>query len=602
MNDQLQPETTDSTPVAQADGRWSAYIEILFGAGRGRRKVLQEDETVLGRSPDCQFILEDPTVSRQHAVVLRTGGGWRLSDRHSHNGIRMLGKKVQEGALEDGTTFELGATVLVLRYGSNVVSSDPVRNTDVSRTQPMPIVRSMPRDLSRTPPVDTPILPDVLDTLPPQQPSRPRRKPVAILVQLTTYLVLATLCLGGGLVTVKLMNSISLTGYSRPSGEKVSYRRPTRSQRIRLTELTAETDETVVGESPVEEAPDVAMQDFETALETELQGDFEGAIELLVGISKQYPEFVPPSGIPLQEHIDTLRRYQAYKVAIQSAKQVWDSRTTSQEELAAALESLAGIPTDQVEFHGEASALAASIQRRLRLLREGLLEEDQPPAMAPDAKEGPSEVDVTVDPSTGESEARALYRKGQFRHAGERMQLAADHSADPKEKERRQELADTLRGLDRAVAEARRREEEGPTGMKAAADAWSRAVAFDRDVSGDHVAGFRRSLVAALVVQARRGLETGDYALASSSLAEARRLASGNDEVKRLSAALAHRALELVRRSRALAFVDGAEARRVLGDAEALGGHLDAVAREIEAVRVLLVESPSEMAIPVRGQ
>jgi hypothetical protein len=182
------------------------------------------------------------------------------------------------------------------------------------------------------------------------------------------------------------------------------------------------------------------------------------------------------------------------------------------------------------------------------------------------------------------------------------MQSAADRSVDPKERERRSGLADTLRRLHRAVTEAQREEEEGPSSLKATADAWSRAMTLDRDVSGDHVAGFRRSLVSALVLQARRSLETGDYAAASSSLAKARRLASGNDEVKRLSAAFAHRALELVRRARALVSVDGAETRRVLEDATALGGHLEAVAREVEAVRMLLVDSPSEVAIPIRGQ
>jgi len=71
-------------------------------------------EVVLGRSPDCQITIEDPLVSRRHAVIRLTGGRAVVSDLGSRNGVRVNGEMVQgEQELKDGDRVRLGTQELV---------------------------------------------------------------------------------------------------------------------------------------------------------------------------------------------------------------------------------------------------------------------------------------------------------------------------------------------------------------------------------------------------------------------------------------------------------------------------------------------------------
>ena len=49
--------------------------------GRARRA------STLGRSRQCDVVLDDPNVSRQHAEIRPRGGSWVLTDLGSTNGI-----------------------------------------------------------------------------------------------------------------------------------------------------------------------------------------------------------------------------------------------------------------------------------------------------------------------------------------------------------------------------------------------------------------------------------------------------------------------------------------------------------------------------------
>ena len=71
-------------------------------------------EVILGRSPDCQVTIEDPLVSRQHALIRVDGGGVTVRDLGSRNGVRINGRRIQgEQTLGDGDRIRLGTQELI---------------------------------------------------------------------------------------------------------------------------------------------------------------------------------------------------------------------------------------------------------------------------------------------------------------------------------------------------------------------------------------------------------------------------------------------------------------------------------------------------------
>ena len=73
---------------------------------------LEEPAALLGRSRQCDVVLNDPNVSRRHAEVRREGEGWVLVDLDSTNGVLLNGQEVKRAALADGDRLQLGTTAL----------------------------------------------------------------------------------------------------------------------------------------------------------------------------------------------------------------------------------------------------------------------------------------------------------------------------------------------------------------------------------------------------------------------------------------------------------------------------------------------------------
>jgi hypothetical protein len=77
---------------------------------RGPRTVF-----TIGRSPDCDLPLGDPTVSRLHAELRRTGDDWVLVDLGSLNGTRVNGWRADSGfTVRAGDCVRFGRSVFRL--------------------------------------------------------------------------------------------------------------------------------------------------------------------------------------------------------------------------------------------------------------------------------------------------------------------------------------------------------------------------------------------------------------------------------------------------------------------------------------------------------
>lgn len=62
----------------------------------------------IGRSPDNDMVIDDPTVSRHHAELRWTPGGYTLTDLESLNGCVANGMRVQAVLLRPGDELILG--------------------------------------------------------------------------------------------------------------------------------------------------------------------------------------------------------------------------------------------------------------------------------------------------------------------------------------------------------------------------------------------------------------------------------------------------------------------------------------------------------------
>lgn len=65
-------------------------------------------EVVIGRSPECQVVLKDFGISRQHAKIISSENGVRIVDLKSKNGTQVNGVPVVEAPLKDGDRILLG--------------------------------------------------------------------------------------------------------------------------------------------------------------------------------------------------------------------------------------------------------------------------------------------------------------------------------------------------------------------------------------------------------------------------------------------------------------------------------------------------------------
>lgn len=79
-----------------------------------RKRTPESMEITLGRAPDCDIVIEDPTVSRLHAVFRKEPhtGMWQVVDAESHNGTFLAGVLIVPG--RPTPLFERAA----LRFGA----------------------------------------------------------------------------------------------------------------------------------------------------------------------------------------------------------------------------------------------------------------------------------------------------------------------------------------------------------------------------------------------------------------------------------------------------------------------------------------------------
>lgn len=90
----------------QAQG---ATLVIRAGGGRaGESFLVNRPRLTVGRRPDSDVFLDDVTVSRDHAVIVRRGQEYYLDDCGSLNGTYVNRQRIESQRLSDGDELQIG--------------------------------------------------------------------------------------------------------------------------------------------------------------------------------------------------------------------------------------------------------------------------------------------------------------------------------------------------------------------------------------------------------------------------------------------------------------------------------------------------------------
>jgi hypothetical protein len=84
-------------------------LVIRAGGGRvGESFALAGERMSIGRRPDSGVFLDDVTVSRDHALLIRRSEQWHLDDCGSLNGTYVNRSRIDSHRLEEGDEVQIG--------------------------------------------------------------------------------------------------------------------------------------------------------------------------------------------------------------------------------------------------------------------------------------------------------------------------------------------------------------------------------------------------------------------------------------------------------------------------------------------------------------
>lgn len=110
------PKTEDEYSICLETARGGSHLLAYGGPGKGGEFPLSGDEILIGRGSEADIAIDDPSMSRRHAMIVRRGGRFYLRDLGSANGTYLDGVLHNaERVLSDGVRFRIGKTDFVLR-------------------------------------------------------------------------------------------------------------------------------------------------------------------------------------------------------------------------------------------------------------------------------------------------------------------------------------------------------------------------------------------------------------------------------------------------------------------------------------------------------
>jgi pSer/pThr/pTyr-binding forkhead associated (FHA) protein len=104
----LGPDEVAADLVPGEELREPALVVRAGGGRAGETFHLLEPRTLVGRSPDCDVFLDDVTVSRRHAEIVREQNGYVIRDLGSLNGTFVNRRRIESSVLATDDEVQIG--------------------------------------------------------------------------------------------------------------------------------------------------------------------------------------------------------------------------------------------------------------------------------------------------------------------------------------------------------------------------------------------------------------------------------------------------------------------------------------------------------------
>ena len=96
----------------------TGMLVVKRGPNAGSKFLLDASVTRAGRHPNSEIFLDDITVSRRHAEIVREDNGYRVRDVGSLNGTYLNRERIDEASIGNGDELQIGKFKLVF-FGSS---------------------------------------------------------------------------------------------------------------------------------------------------------------------------------------------------------------------------------------------------------------------------------------------------------------------------------------------------------------------------------------------------------------------------------------------------------------------------------------------------
>ncbi len=114
------PKFDETADILSVRDNAQPWLVISSAAGVRSIPLPRQPRVVVGRLHTCDIVIEDESVSRQHAALLSTASGLSIEDLGSRNKTKVMGRTLTRGEsapIAPGTVVEIGYATMFVQVG-----------------------------------------------------------------------------------------------------------------------------------------------------------------------------------------------------------------------------------------------------------------------------------------------------------------------------------------------------------------------------------------------------------------------------------------------------------------------------------------------------